>query len=118
MRLRFSYLALVAGLLYGSAAFSAGWRQGTLVNMNVSTAQQKNGKPAPDKIFTYSVDGGDKIYEAQEVAKKAPHIEVNSPVSYSLSKDRLLVRDEQGKVHKLALVKTTRKEPAPPAGLR
>jgi hypothetical protein len=117
MRLRFSFLAL-AGLLSALAAFSADWRQGTLVNMNVSTAQQKNGKPAPDKVFTYSVDGGDKVYEAQEVAKKAPRVEVNSPVSYSVSKDRLLVRDEQGKTHKLALVKTTRKEPPPPAGPR
>jgi hypothetical protein len=118
MRLRFSSLALIAGFLCGSAAYSADWRQGTLVNMNVSTAQQKNGKPAPDKIFTYSVDGGDKVYEAQEVAKKAPHVEVNSPVSFSVSKDRLLVRDAQGKVHKLALVKTTLKGPPPPAGLR
>jgi hypothetical protein len=118
MRLRFSYLALLVGLLCAPAAFSADWRQGTLVNMNVSTAQQKNGKPAPDKVFTYSVDGGDKVYEAQEVAKKAPHVDVNSPVSYSLSKDRLLVRDREGKVHKLALVKTTLKGPPPPGGLR
>jgi hypothetical protein len=116
MRFRLSFLALAAGLFSAPAAFSADWKQGTLLNMNVNTAQEKNGKPAPNKVFTYSVDGGDKVYEAQEVAKKAPHVEVNSPVSYSLSKDRLLVRDGQGKVHKLALVKTTRKEPPPPAG--
>jgi hypothetical protein len=58
----------------------------------------------------HSVDGGDNVYEAQEVARKAPHVEVNSSIEYSVSKDYLQVRDSDGKMHKLALVKTTRKQ--------
>jgi hypothetical protein len=50
------------------------------------------------------------VYEAQEVGRKAPHVEVNSSMEYSVSKDYLRVRDSDGKVHKLALVKTTRKQ--------
>jgi hypothetical protein len=61
------------------------------------------------KVYTYSVDGGDKVYEAQEVGRKAPHVEVNSSIGYWVSKDYLRVRDSDGRVHKLALVKTTRK---------
>ncbi len=58
----------------------------------------------------YSIDAGDKIYEAQEVGRKAPRVEVNSPIDYSVARDYLFIKDSDGKVHKLALRKTTRKE--------
>ena len=37
-------------------------------------------------------------------------VEVNAPIQYSASKDHLFIEDAEGKVHKLALIKTTRKE--------
>jgi hypothetical protein len=61
-------------------------------------------------VYTFSVDAGDKIFEAKETARRAPHVEVNSPIQYSVTKDYLFVKDADGKIHKLALVKTTRKK--------
>lgn len=101
---------LVIGTLAVQAASAADWKQGKLVDISMSTTPLRNGKPAPQKIYTYSVDGGDKVYQAHEVGRKAPHVEVNAPIDYSVSKDHVLVRDSDRKVHKLALVKTTRKE--------
>jgi hypothetical protein len=110
MRSLASFLFLLAGMLnVVYAASSSEWKQGKLLDVTINMTPLPNGKPAPRKVYTYSVDGGDKIYEAQEVGRKAPHVEVNSPIPYSVSKDYLLVKDSDGKVHKLALVKTTRK---------
>jgi hypothetical protein len=92
------------------AALTADWKQGKLLDISMSSNPLRNGKPAPQKVYTYSVDGGDKVYEAQEVGRKAPHVEVNSSIEYWASKDYLHVRDSDGRVHKLALVKTTRKQ--------
>ena len=100
---------LVSSTLAMQAASGADWKQGKLVDISMSMTPLPNGKPAPRKIYTYSVDGGDKVYEAQEVGRKAPHVEVNSSIDYSVSKDYLLLRDSDRKVHKLELVKTTRK---------
>jgi hypothetical protein len=101
---------LIIGTLAVHAASAADWKQGKLVDLSMSMTPLRNGKPAPRKIYTYSVDGCDKVYEGQEVGRKAPHVEVNSPIDYSVSKDYVLVRDSDRKVHKLALVKTTRKQ--------
>jgi hypothetical protein len=54
--------------------------------------------------------GGEKVYAAQRVGRKAPHVEVNSPIIYSVSRDHLFIKNSDGKVHKLALMKTTPKE--------
>jgi hypothetical protein len=101
---------LVPVTLAIQATSAADWKQGKLVDISISMTPLPSGKPAPRKIYTYSVDGGDKIYEGQEVGRKAPHVEVNSPIDYSVSKDYLLVKDSDRKVHKLALVKRTRKQ--------
>ena len=61
------------------------------------------------KVFTYTIDGAEKIYEAQEARNRAPHVEVNSSIPYSVSKDYLYVKDADGKVHKQALMKVTSK---------
>jgi hypothetical protein len=106
---RFSKL-LLGAILAIQAASTADWKEGKLLDISMSSTPLRNGKPAPQKVYTYSVDGGDKVYEAQEVGRKAPHVEVNSSVEFSISKDYLRVRDSDGKVHKLALVKTTRKQ--------
>jgi hypothetical protein len=92
------------------AASPTNWNQGKLLDLAVSMTTLPNGNPAPRKVYAYSVDGGEKVYEAQEVGRKAPHVEVNSPITYSVSRDHLFIKDADGKVHKLTLMKTTRKE--------
>ena len=65
------------------------------------------------RVFTYSIDAGDKVYQAEEVGRrnaKAIRVDVNGPVDYRLDKDHLYIRDPDGKSHKLDLIKTTRKE--------
>jgi hypothetical protein len=94
----------------GHTASPADWKDGKLVDLAVSMTPLPSGKPAPRKVYTYSVDGGEKVYQASETGRKAPHVEVNAPIAYSVSKDYLLIKDSDGKVHKLALMKTTRKE--------
>jgi hypothetical protein len=97
-------LALAAGV-----ASPADWKRGKLVDLAVNIPTLPNGKPAPRKVYIYSVDGGEKVYQGSEEGRKAPRVEVNSPIAYSVSKDYLLIRDSDGKTHKLALMKTTRK---------
>src|SRR3984893_2484176 len=89
------------------------WREGKLVNIDAATSTRKNGKPLPNRIFRFAVDAGDKVYEGEESGKTAPRVEVNSPVGYAIDKDHLYIKDAQGKTHKLALLKTTRKEAEP-----
>jgi hypothetical protein len=101
---------LVIGTLAIQASSAADWKQGKLVDLSMSMTPLRNGRPAPRKSILIPWIGGDKVYEAQEVARMAPHVEVNSPIDYSVSKDYVLVRDSDRKVHKLALVKTTRKQ--------
>jgi hypothetical protein len=91
------------------------WMSGKLINVSTTSESRVQGvngivNTRIRTVFTFSVDGGDKVYEAQEKGKRAPHVEVNSPIPYSVTKDYLFVRDADGKVHKLALIKTTRKE--------
>ncbi len=95
------------------------WKQGKVVNVDVGGYSKTfgvNGQIMTKhrRIFTYSVDGGDKIYEAQEVgrgnAKAIRGVEVNGTVEYDFDKDHFYLRDSDGKTHKLDLVKTTRKE--------
>lgn len=110
---------LVAGIL---SAKEPAWKQGKLINLDVGSFTRTTSSPYVnhgqiithrDRVFTYSVDGGDKIYEAEEVggpSAKAIHVDVNGPVEYWIDKDHLYIKDQDGKSHKLDLVKTTRKE--------
>jgi hypothetical protein len=91
------------------------WKSGRLLDLTTASESRVigfNGMVGTRilTVYTYSVDGGEKVYEAKEALKQAPHVEVNSSIQYSVSKDYLYVKDSNGKVHKLALVKTTRKE--------
>lgn len=101
---------LASALALAHAASPASWKDGKLLDLTVAMTALPSGKPAPLKVYTFSVDGSDKIYEAQETSRKAPHVEVNSPIPYSITSDHLYIRDADGKVHKLSLTKTTRKE--------
>jgi hypothetical protein len=64
-------------------------------------------------VFTYTVDGGDRVYDGQEIGRRNAtliHVEVNAPVQYAVDKDHLYIKDSDGKSHKLDLIRTTRKE--------
>ena len=107
MRVVFLLFLCSTGFL---TAASLDWIQGKLVDLAISETPMKDGKPAKRKIFTFKVDGGDKVYEAQEVGTKPPRVEVNAPIQFAIHKDSLFVKDSNGKLQKLALLKTTRKE--------
>ena len=51
------------------------------------------------KIFSFSVDGGEKLYEGQEVGETAPRVELNAPIQYSNS----LYINSATKIHELSL---------------
>ena len=109
-----SGMILATALLFPRPAVArTEWREGKLVNLDAGALTQKNGKPSPIKMFRFAVDAGDKVYEGEESGKKAPHVEVNSPIQYAIDKDHLYIKDAQGKTHKLSLLKTTRKEGEP-----
>jgi hypothetical protein len=50
---RFSKL-LFAGVLAIQAASTADWKQGKLLDISMSSTPLRNGKPAPQKMHTYS----------------------------------------------------------------
>ena len=109
-----SRMILATALLFPWLAVArTEWREGKLVNVDAGTLTRKNGKPSPVRIFRLAVDAGDKVYEGEESGKKAPRVEVNSPIQYAIDKDHLYIKDAQGKTHKLSLLKTTRKEGEP-----
>ena len=85
------------------------WKQGKLLDVSISQASLPNGKPAATKLFKFTVDAGDRVYEGQETAKSAPHVEVNAPIECAVQWNNLFVKDSAGKIHKLALMKTIRK---------
>jgi len=111
---------LAAGAL--SAKEPEVWKQGKLINVDVGSYTRTTSSPFVnkgqiithrDRVFTYSVDAGDKIYQAEEVggpSATAIRVDVNGPVEYRIDKDHLYIKDPDGKSHKLDLVKTTRKE--------
>lgn len=94
------------------------WKHGKLTNLDVGSHPRTltyNGQLIThhDRVFTYSVDAGDRIYQGEEVggpSAKPTHVVVNGPVEYRLDKDHLYIKDSDGKSHKLDLIKTTRKE--------
>ena len=86
------------------------WRPGKLLNLDVgSQTSMKKGKSKICRTYTFSVDGGDKVYDGAEVGKTI-HLDVNGPVEYAIEKDHLFLKDSRGKSYKLDLVKTTLKQ--------
>lgn len=108
-------LLLVAAL---SAKEPEDWKQGKLINVDIGSYSRTFGvngqiNTQRRRVFTYSIDAGDKVYQAEEVGRrdaKAIRVDVNGPVDYRLDKDHLYIRDPDGKSHKLDLIKTTREE--------
>ena len=93
------------------------WKHGTLLNLDIGSQSKVAGvngivTTRVRRVFTYSVDGGDRVYDGQEVGGrdgKPIRVEVNGPVEYAADKDHLYLKDSDGKSHKLDLVRTTRK---------
>ena len=59
---------LVIGTLAIQASSAADWKQGKLVDLSMSMTPLRNGRPAPRKSILIPWIGGDKVYQAQEVA--------------------------------------------------
>lgn len=116
MRSRLLGMGLLTLLLF--AKNPTEWKQGQLVNLDAGSQSKVTGvngivKTRIRRVFTYSVDAGDRIYDGQEVAGrggKPIHVDVNGPVEYAVDKDHLYLRDSDGKPHRLDLLRTTRKK--------
>ncbi len=65
-------------------------------------------------IVQYSIETDTYTYEANLVLKhakdKQPPVTVNGPIKFAIIKNDFYIQDEQGKEHKLVLVKKTLKE--------
>ena len=93
-------------------------KHGKLLNLDIGSQSKVPGvngivTTRISRVFTYSVDGGDRVYDGQEVSRrdgKPIRIEVNRPVEYAIDRDHLYLKDSDGKSHRLDLVRTTSKQ--------
>ncbi|MGO8720771.1 MAG: hypothetical protein ACLQMO_16395 [Acidobacteriaceae bacterium] len=63
-------------------------------------------------IWHYTIDGGQYIYEAERTTRrhgKPLNVTINGPVKFAVVGTDLYLRDDAGKVHKLAIVTKTLK---------
>jgi hypothetical protein len=116
--------AVVAVILLTTGVLSSkepgDWKQGKLINVDVGSYTKTTSSPYINngqvfthrrRVFTYSIDAGDKIYQAEtDIAPTAISVDVNGPVEFRIDKDHLYIKGPDGKSHKFDLVKTTRKE--------
>ena len=89
------------------------WKQGKLLNLDTTLQPKIGGGTVLRPVFTYTVDGGDRVYDGREIGQvnaQPIHVEVNASVEYAVDKDHLYIKDSDGKPHKLDLVRTSRKE--------
>jgi hypothetical protein len=116
MRSSVVYIALLVTSLF--AKDPTEWKQGKLLNLDIGLQSRVHGfdgdiSTAVRSVFTYTVDGGDRVYDGREFGgrnAKSIHVEVNAPVQFAVDKDHLYIKDSDGKSHKLNLIRTTRKE--------
>jgi len=63
------------------------WKQGKLINVDIGSYSRTFGvngqiNTQRRRVFTYSIDAGDKVYQAEEVGRrnaKAIRVDVNGP---------------------------------------
>ena len=118
-----AFIALFTFSAFGAKIPATSWQTGTLTDLttdNESKIVGLNGMLVQSHhvITHYFIESADYIYEANLVlhAKdKQPPVTVNGPIKFALAGNDFYIQDEQGKEHKLALVKKTLKTPARPA---
>jgi len=110
------WLAVLMLSLFSAEVIAAprDWTSGTLISIDdrKEVTSGKKGSVIEKRIWAYSIDAGDVIYEAERASKRPIQIEINGPVSFALRKTDLYVKDTGGHEFKLDLLKTTRKKPA------
>ena len=114
----FAACYLATGIL--SSKEPADWKQGKLITVDIGSYPRTTSSPYVNngqvfthrhRVFTYSIDAGDKIYQAETgIAPTAIPVDVNGPVEFRIDKEHLYIKGPDGKGRKLDLVKTTRKE--------
>lgn len=111
-----SLIVLVLALLSAqiAAAATRDWKTGTLVSVDERDEFRSSKKETliEDRVWAYSIDAGDVVYEAERGSKRPIQIEINGPVSFALDGGHVYVKDTSGHEFKLSLLKTTRKKPA------
>jgi hypothetical protein len=86
-------------------------KHGKLLNLDIGSQSKVPGvngivTTRISRVFTYSVDGGDRVYDGQEVSRRDGY----RPVEYAIDRDHLYLKDSDGKSHRLDLVRTTSKQ--------
>jgi hypothetical protein len=87
------------------------WKNGTLISIEERkelVIGKKSG--SEERFWSYSIDAGDVIYEAERASKRPIQVEINGPVSFVLDGKHLILRDGSDHEFKLLLLKTTRKK--------
>jgi len=118
-------LLLMVSYALGKVPDSA-WQTGTLKDLTTDTESRLLGAngilvQAQFVITHYFIESPTYIYEADlrlHAKDKQPPVTVNAPIKFALVGNDFYIQDEQGKEHKLKLVKKTLKVPAEPNGER
>jgi hypothetical protein len=93
-------------------AAARNWKSGTLVSID-ERKELRSSKKNPvieDRVWAYSVDAGDLVYEAERGSNRPIQIEINGPVSFVIDGAHFYLKDASGHEFKLTLLKTTRKK--------
>lgn len=121
-------LPLLAILLMVSCAAAkvpdSAWQTGTLKDLTTDRESKLLGVngmlvQAQFVITHYFIESSTYIYEADlrsRAKDKQPPVTVNGPIRFALVGNDFYIQDEQGKEHKLMLVKKTLKSTAEPNG--
>ncbi len=94
---------------------SESWHSRSAGTINGNTGYGVHGTMVSREypIVQYSIETDTYTYEANLVLKhakdKQPPVTVNSPIKFAIIKNDFYIQDEQGKEHKLVLVKKTLK---------
>lgn len=91
---------------------SSQWLTGTLISVepHTYTSSTRNHPNIELRDWTYTIDAGERVYEAEGGPDRPIRVEVNGPVTFSIEKDHLYIKDAEGHRFKLDLLKTTRKK--------
>jgi hypothetical protein len=100
------------------------WQTGTLRDLTTDRDSKLIGLngmlvQAQFVITHYFIESSAYIYEADlrsRAKDKQPPVTVNAPIKFALVGNDFFIRDEDGKEHKLMLMKKTVKSPAGPNG--
>lgn len=101
-------VCVLALLICGITAYAKGpdWKPGKLVAVDTDGMSRRSSTT----VITYRVEGGERVYSGMAMAKNLfKGVSLNAALEYAVDKAHLYIRDSFGKIHKLDLVKVSKK---------